>query len=48
MSGLLRDVREKLDKYEWIKRNAQAQPIPPSRPDDPDADIHAILRDLRA
>lgn len=47
--GLLRDVREKPDKYEWIRRLALPVTTPP-QPDHEatDSDIHAILRDLRA
>jgi type IV secretion system protein VirD4 len=49
MSGMLRDVRQKPDKYDWIRR--RELPVPLSQPpqdDVPDSDILTILRELRS
>lgn len=43
MNGMLRDVREKPDRYDWL---AKAELVPPMR-HEADADILAILGDLR-
>jgi type IV secretion system protein VirD4 len=48
MSGLLRDVREKPDKYGWIKRSASALPVFSRQPNNVDSDIIDILETLRA
>jgi len=53
MSGMLRDVRMKPDKYDWLKNVPLALPAPPSSSsaaaaaDDPDAAILQILTDLQ-
>ena len=55
MSGMLRDVRLKPDKYDRLKNEPLALPAPPPPPsssaaaavDDPDAAILQILTDLQ-
>lgn|GEM_PF-1743186 len=50
MSGLLRDVRLKPDRYEWLNRSGAALPVPmpmPQAAEEPDAAILSLLRELR-
>jgi len=46
MSGMLRDVRTKPDKYAWLA-NRPLLPAPVLTIDDDDADILALLDGLR-
>lgn len=46
LSGYLRDVRQKPDKYAWLGPSLPALPAPAS-PDDANADVEAILQRLR-
>ncbi|AOO79525.1 hypothetical protein BHK69_02610 [Bosea vaviloviae] len=47
-SGLLRDVNDEPDKYDWIKHGSRTLPAPRLQEDDDDADILTILRELRS
>lgn len=46
LSGYLRDVREKPDKYDWLKRN-QTISVPFISPDSEDDDLLAMMQQLR-
>jgi type IV secretion system protein VirD4 len=48
MSGLLRNVNDKPDKYDWLKRGSRTLPASLVLEDDGDADILTILQDLRS
>jgi len=48
MSGYLRDVRKKPDKYAWLKNRPRALPMPSAMPPiDTDTELDAILAGLR-
>ena len=54
MSGLLRDVNLKPDKYAWVKQTPRPAPLPPPTPtpsppqeEEDDRDIQSILEELR-
>lgn len=52
MSGRLRDVREKPDKYDWLDRSSRAAPLPPlpspTSWDTEDSCVFDILEALRS
>ena len=48
MSGFLRDVRQKPDRYAWLKSKPRALPMPSAMPQmDGDGELDAILANLR-
>jgi type IV secretion system protein VirD4 len=52
VSGMLRDVREKPDKYAWLERQPRALPVPAllrsSVPRSGDAELDDLLHEMRA